>query len=603
MKRVAVVLVLAGVVSAVLLVLHPAAAAPGELDPTFGTAGTVRTPIGKDALVTALALQPDGKIVAAGTSDSSFALARYTPSGLLDPGFGSGGTVSGPRGNGDAISLQADGKILFGGGQFIESRGARLYFTLARFHPDGRLDTSFADGGLFTGPEGRVSDVAVQSDGKILLAGASAYGFELVRLEPDGTPDTGFGSDGAVHTLHGANAGASAILVQPSGKIVAAGASTPGTAPPPPPPPPAPPPPPPPGPPPEPFRITLVRYDADGSLDSTFGSAGFSDTSLGYSARADDAVLEPDGKMLVVGPTDERAYGPRRLFVARYAPDGTPDATFASGGAALAEVQPGGWRNWMALQPDGKIVVAGAFGVARLRGDGTLDPTFGSGGVAQGPVAALSLALQPDGRIVVGGFMQTIGADGFALNRYFARAPTTLVAAGVVGYGRSSPVRGTVPGGSAGVRVDVLGRACYGFKTRVVATAITRAGGTWHANVRPRSRTDYTARVGIETTPTLVVQVRPKVTLTKVANGGFRVRVLAAHSLGGQVVLLQRRVGGRWVSAKRLVLRRTGRQGKSVVSGRSFSVPGARGRGLRALYKMRGRDECYVTAASRPILG
>ena len=348
MKRVVVVLVLAGVVSAVLLVLHPAAAAPGELDPTFGTAGTVTTPIGKDALLTALALQPDGKIVAAGTSDSSFALARYSPSGLLDPGFGSGGTVSGPRGNGAAISLQADGKILFGGGQFIESRGARVYFTLARFQPDGRLDTSFADGGLFTGPEGRVSDVAVQSDGKILLAGASAYGFELVRLESDGTPDTGFGSAGAVHTLHGANAGASAILVQPSGKIVAAGASTPGTAPPPPPPPPAPPPPPPPGPPPEPFRITLVRYDADGSIDSTFGSAGFSDTSLGYSARADDAVLEPDGKMLVVGPTDEHAYGPRRLFVARYAPDGTPDATLGSGGVALTDIQPGGWRTWMA---------------------------------------------------------------------------------------------------------------------------------------------------------------------------------------------------------------------------------------------------------------
>ena len=149
--------------------------------------------------------------------------------------------------------------------------------------------------------------------------------------------------------------------------------------------------------------------------------------------------------------------------------------------------------------------------------------------------------------------------------------------------GAPRPVRGTVPGGSAGVRVDVLGRACYGFKTRVVATAITRAGGTWRASVRPRSRTDYTARVGIETTPTLVVQVRPKVTLTKVASGGFRVRVLAAHSLGGQVVLLQRRVGGRWVRSKRLVLRRTGRRGKSVVSGRSFSAPVPRGRGCSGL--------------------
>ena len=439
MKRVAVVLVLAGVVSAVLLVLHPAAAAPGELDPTFGTAGTVRTPIGKDALVTALALQPDGKIVAAGTSDSSFALARYSPSGLLDPGFGSGGTVSGPRGNGAAISLQADGKILFGGGQFIESRGARVYFTLARFQPDGRLDTSFADGGLFTGPEGRVSDVAVQSDGKILLAGASAYGFELVRLESDGTPDTGFGSAGAVHTLHGANAGASAILVQPSGKIVAAGASTPGTAPPPPPPPPAPPPPPPPGPPPEPFRITLVRYDADGSLDSTFGSAGFSDTSLGYSARADDAVLEPDGKMLVVGPTDEHAYGPRRLFVARYAADGTPDATFGSGGVGpgrgpagrLAELDGPSTRR----QDRRRGSVRRRSSARRRHAGSNLRERWRR---RQGPVAALSLALQQDGRIVVGGFMQTIGADGFALNRYFARAPTTLVAASVVGYGRSS---------------------------------------------------------------------------------------------------------------------------------------------------------------------
>src|SRR5947208_6962668 len=149
-------------VTAMLLVLGPAAAAPGDLDPSFGSGGTVDTPIGSSALARSIAVQPDGKIVAGGASsvpagnyyETSFTLARYGPNGSLDASFGSGGVVRGPSGSAWATALQPDGKILLGGNQFIASRGNRSYFRVARYQSDGSLDTAFGQGGSATGPEG-----------------------------------------------------------------------------------------------------------------------------------------------------------------------------------------------------------------------------------------------------------------------------------------------------------------------------------------------------------------------------------------------------------------------------------------------------------------
>jgi uncharacterized delta-60 repeat protein len=251
-RRITFALVTVVAVSATLLALRPAAAAPGDLDPSFGAGGTVETQISTDAFVTGLAIQADGKIVAGGNAypGGVVALARYEPNGQLDTAFGSGGIVTGPvLGNVQALALQPDGKILLAGNG-SDSNTRRAFFSITRYRPDGSPDAAFGSDGLVRGPDGGADSLALQADGRIVVAGTEPedYAFKLVRLNADGTLDSTFGSNGSVRTLLGYAASASAVVVQPDGRILAAGASVPGNPPPPPPPPPAPPPPPPPGP-------------------------------------------------------------------------------------------------------------------------------------------------------------------------------------------------------------------------------------------------------------------------------------------------------------------------------------------------------------------
>jgi len=152
--------------------------------------------------------------------------------------------------------------------------------------------------------------------------------------------------------------------------------------------------------------------------------------------------------------------------------------------------------------------------------------------------------------------------------------------------------------------VQIVGRPCYGFGPfRPMASATTGPGGQWQARVRPGSRTTLQASIAEETTALLVVQVRPTVGLRRLSKGRFSTRVIAGHSLAGEIVLLQRRVGNHWVSSKRLALRRIGKRGSAVVSGRTFRAAGTAERRLRILYTELGPDECYSAAASKPIRG
>jgi uncharacterized delta-60 repeat protein len=204
----------------------------GSLDPTFGVGGKVTTDFGGQFdLALALVLQPDSKLVAAGLfGGGNFALARYLPDGSLDPTFGVGGTViSDFEGELLALALQPDGKLVAAGG----SAGS---FALARYLPDGSLDPTFGVGGTvttdFTNDVGGVDAahaLALQPDGKLVAAGGSAGGFALARYLPDGHLDATFGVGGKVITdFGGAPAGASALALQPDGKLVAAGSASPG---------------------------------------------------------------------------------------------------------------------------------------------------------------------------------------------------------------------------------------------------------------------------------------------------------------------------------------------------------------------------------------
>ncbi len=226
-----------------------------------GARGIALQPDGKIVVV-----EPDGKIVTAGYSydgnRTSYALARYNPDGSLDATFGSGGTVTTPMGPqfdfAQALALQPDGKIVVGG--YTHLPGDRTDIALARFNSDGSLDTSFGTGGkVMTGVPGYqfIFDIALQTDGKIVAAGTDGppnFGFfALNRYNPDGSPDTTFGTNGKVTTEIGSGrAFATGVAIQPDGKIVAAGSTEA----------------------PHPWTIGMARYKEDGSLDAGFGSGG-----------------------------------------------------------------------------------------------------------------------------------------------------------------------------------------------------------------------------------------------------------------------------------------------------------------------------------------
>jgi len=280
--------------TAVVLFLPAAQAAPGDLDPAFGSGGKVITDFGASDLGHGIAVQSDGKIVVAGETNpysDDFALARYDANGSLDPSFGSGGKVQTDFGfdNGEfayAVAIQNDGKIVAAGGGFSPS--TLTDFALARYNADGSLDASFGGGGKIVTHLQRTeyaNGVAIQPDGKIVAVGATrqstsvdGYDFGVVRYNPNGSLDTTFAGSGFVITPFSSIAdSASAVVIQPDGKIlvVGFGNNAPGTG-----------------------GFALARYNPDGSLDASFDSDGkvLSDFGAG-----DGVALQPDGKILVAG--------------------------------------------------------------------------------------------------------------------------------------------------------------------------------------------------------------------------------------------------------------------------------------------------------------
>jgi len=270
----------------------------GSLDETFGGDGRVTTDFTRGGdYAYGMAIQADGKIVAAGDagvtdSDSRFALARYNDDGSLDETFGGDGKVttdftSHPD-DGLAMTILADGKIVMVGGAGFGAPNEK--FALARFNPDGSLDDSFGGDGRVTTdftPEPDVAfGVAVQSNGKIVVAGGSALGptnnpkFALARFKVDGTLDPTFGGDGRRTTdFTSGDDDAYSVAIQADGKIVAAGQSG-GRDP----------------------KFALARYNSNGSLDASFGGDGKRTTDVTKSYDAIYSLLiQADGKILAAG--------------------------------------------------------------------------------------------------------------------------------------------------------------------------------------------------------------------------------------------------------------------------------------------------------------
>ena len=419
---------LLGLVVAVPWVVMPvtAQAAPGELDPTFGDAGKVVTAVGDYGEARAVVVQSDGKIILAGSADVGhrvFAMTRYNPDGTLDSAFGSGGTQTttiGGQSESYAVAVQPDGKIILAGSAY-----GGITFAVARYNPDGTPDLTFGVGGAETtsiGDEGAARAMAVQPDGKIVSAGYGGDGdeFAAVRYNPDATLDESFGSGGRLTTAIGEFSGAYAVAIQPDGKILLAGETDildNGD-----------------------HDFALLRYDSEGSLDPTFGTGGVQTTAIG-SGDAEDAAkaiaILPDGKILLGGYT---AGDDEDFALARYNPDGSLDTGFGTGGKQTTEVGTGDdAANAMAVQPDGKIILGGYttganrdFALVRYEPDGSLDTGFGTGGkrataVGTGDDAALAMAVQSDHKILLAGYSNPVDGPDFAAVRYGVAEDTTTV--------------------------------------------------------------------------------------------------------------------------------------------------------------------------------
>src|SRR6266508_2029957 len=255
-------------------------AAAGDLDPTFGVNGKVTTNFFEGAGVDAAfatAIQPDGKIVAGGstqnpvTNSADFALARYNIDGTLDTTFGSGGKVATDFLGFDdsvlAIAIQPDNKIIAAG---YAIDGFNFESAVARYLSNGSLDTTFGNGGKVTASSVNMATAgAVQADGKIVIAGwgtgpGADYDFIVLRYNSNGTLDNSFGNGGKV-TIHIGNDFAQGMVIQPDGKIVVAGYDGNSVAT---------------------SDFALARLNVDGSLDSTFGIGGKVTTHFAAGAEA-----------------------------------------------------------------------------------------------------------------------------------------------------------------------------------------------------------------------------------------------------------------------------------------------------------------------------
>ncbi|HLJ92667.1 MAG TPA: DUF4214 domain-containing protein [Gemmataceae bacterium] len=474
----------------------------GQLDPSFGQGGTVNTDLTSGPVV----VQPDGKLLALEGS-GTLVLERFNTNGSLDTGFGSAGKVfivnvgrlGGPNEGLAPLALQQDGKVIVSGDNFINSQ---MVLALARFSADGSPDPTFGTNGqvntTFPRNFGQPPALALEPDQKIV---ALLSPFGVARLNPDGSIDTGFGTNGSVMTagfIGTLFSSANEVVVQPDGKLLAGG--TEGS------------------------NAVLIRYNPDGTLDPSFGTAGMITvpSNQGF-------ALQKDGRIIVAGTLLQRYNGdgspdptfateylssPQKPIVApddkvliglqRFNPDGSLDFNFGIGGTA---VDPTFAAGGIAVQPDGKVVAVGTgryipHVLVRFNTNGSLDPTFGSGGEVKLAVTANALTIQSDGKIVLGSssLLERINPDG--------SLDTTFGVDGQVSYN---------PNASTSVQVALALLP----DTRIVVWVV--ANPTQLVVFRPNGNPDFTVGAGAQITTDLSlasisVQADDKVVLAGNAN-------------------------------------------------------------------------------------
>jgi len=324
--------------------------ANGSLDTTFGTGGIVTTDIGNvDNASFALAIQPaDGKLIAAGSSingtNDDFAVVRYNTNGTLDNTFGTGGIVTTNfAGNSfdyiEAVALQPDGKIVAAGSLF---NGSSFLFALARYNTNGTLDDTFGTGGRVTTSFTNVDDLAramvLQPDGKIIVAGEADTDIVVARYNSNGTLDTTFDGDGKAITSIGLFTAAYDVALQPDGKIVIAGEAGDGNN----------------------SDFVAARYESTGSLVLTFDGDGIVTTPIGSSNEIATAIsLQSNGKIIVGGFSFNG--GNDDFALVRYNSNGTLDSSFGTGGKVTTDFSSSNdYALALAIQAASRVIVVGS---------------------------------------------------------------------------------------------------------------------------------------------------------------------------------------------------------------------------------------------------
>jgi uncharacterized delta-60 repeat protein len=428
-----------------LLMSRLASIRAGDVDSSFGSGGRIVVDFGSGSeSAEALAVQPDGKVVVAGSADGSLAVARYNADGSPDVVFGSGGSVrtgaATSSGGSSAMAIGAEGGIVVAGTAVATGGaapgGASLAVVVVRYRPDGTPDGSFGVNGTATidvsSWNDLPTDVLVQPDGKVLVAGYSTAleltkpqgGYFLLRLGADGSRDEGFGGGlvfGAVP--HMTISRPEGLALQADGRVVL-GVYASGDEP-------------------DPYTnfATVVRYDANGALDGSFAAAPVPRvTPVGVAVGA-------DGRVLLAGTGVDADDGDFDLSMRRYQPNGGADEQFGAGGGTLTNFARGrsasdsgrvvdsdDTARASAVAPGGSIVVLSdvilgrdgeQVGLARYAPDGSLDRGFGDGGrvldrfgTSPSPV---DVAVGPDGDVLV---LARVGVTDWAyqVSRYHGRA-------------------------------------------------------------------------------------------------------------------------------------------------------------------------------------
>jgi uncharacterized delta-60 repeat protein len=443
-----------------LTLLLPAVAlsAPGDVDPTFGNGGVATLDWGGTDFAADVLVDPDQSIVVAGMGgvDEDLVVQRVSPAGSPDTGFFNSLSVTGDD-EAYAMSRQADGKIVAAG--FTEDNLGVTKGLVVRLNPDGTPDGSFGDGGIALIDAGGykvVYDLAVQPDGKIVASGSGGPGNDgvVTRLTSQGLPDASFDGDGTAVLDFGGVDYAEQLALRPDGKVVIAGWT-------------------------QNAGMWLARLNADGSPDMSFFGNGRRPLPLYTGDYSYDLLLQPDGKMVVIGGGTGQGF-----LVTRMTADGSFDGSFANGEGVTTinfgdsdSDQPWGGA---VLQANGKLVVAGytvtgaseSVAVARLQPGGSLDTTFSADGLQTLPGTsshAQGVALQADGRIVIAG---DIGSDALLVR---------LEGDGLPAGG--GPIGGNPGAGGGGGGVAQMPR-CAGKKATIVGTGRSdRLKGTRRADV------------------------------------------------------------------------------------------------------------------------